>query len=151
MCIFWAVVVGQGGSGADMLSLYGAESPDGKGPRWARFLTFLRLLGRICVFLLVLCHTKSPCACFKPLCAVRRGQGPTCYHFLEPSDQKGLPVAYWRCKKKYRRTENYGMPSDMPVGQHASNGGICRHCHKKVGRQSNPLISRACPDRSFAP
>ena len=27
-----------------MLSLYGAESPDGKGPRWARFLTFFASL-----------------------------------------------------------------------------------------------------------
>ena len=122
VCMFQALVVGQGRSGADILSLYGAESPDGKGPRWARFLTcfaslvefgcsfwfwdhdggwdpnvsnmdhrgrhaitfwsrgtgwqraevgtvsdFFRLLGRICVFMLVPCHTKSPCACFKPL------------------------------------------------------------------------------------
>ena len=124
-----------------MLSLYGAESPDGKGPRWARFLTFsvflvervcsfwfyvilevrvhvsspcgrsgevrgrysitffsrvtgwqraevgtgsdvFRLLGRICVLLLVLRHTRGPCACSKPLWSVRGGQGPIFYHFF---------------------------------------------------------------------
>ena len=32
-----------------MLSLYGAESPDGKGPRWARFLTsFASLVEFVC-------------------------------------------------------------------------------------------------------
>ena len=136
-----AHVVGQERSGTDMLSLYGAESPDVEGPRWARFLTlfaslvevgcfcwlcvivevrvhvsspcgrsgevrvrhaitfwrrvigwrrvemvtfsdFVRLLGRSCVFLLVVCHTRSPCACFKPLWSVRGGQGTMFYHFL---------------------------------------------------------------------
>ena len=82
-------------SGGDILSLLGAEGPDGEGPRWARFLTFLfRLLGRIWVFLLVLCHTKCPCACFEPLWAVRGGQGSTCCHFLEPSNKKGLLMPY---------------------------------------------------------
>ena len=136
--MFQALVSGQRRSGADMLSLFGAESPDGKGSGWARFLTFrlfvslvevvcscwlyvilevrvhvsspcgwsgevrgryditfwsrvtglrraevgtvsdfFRLLGRIGVFLLVVCHTKCQCACFKPLWAVRGGQGPT--------------------------------------------------------------------------
>ena len=155
MCIFWAHVVGQERSGTDMLSLYGAESPDGRiGPRWAHFLTcfvslvefgcscwfcvmlsvrlqvlsrfgrsgdvrsrrsitfrsrgtgwrraevgtvsdLFRLLGRIWVFLLVLCHAKCPCACFEPLWSVRGCQGPTCYHFLEPSHKKGLLMPYW--------------------------------------------------------
>merc|ERR1712086_917689 len=43
-----------------------------------------RLLGRIWVFLLVLCHATCPYACFGPLWSVRGCQGPTCYHFSEP-------------------------------------------------------------------
>ena len=50
-----------------MLSRYGAESPDGKGPRWARFLTFFASLvefGCSCWFwdiLEVRVHVLSPC------------------------------------------------------------------------------------------
>ena len=40
-----------------------------------------RLLGRIWGFLLVLCHTRCPCACFEPLWSVRGCQGATFYHF----------------------------------------------------------------------
>ena len=120
-------------SGADMLSLLGAEGPDGEGSRWAHFLTcsvslvefgcscwscvmlrvrmhvlgpcgrsgdvrvrhaitfrsrgtgwrsaeagtvsdLFRLLGRIWVFLLVLCHATCPYACFEPLWSVRGDQ-----------------------------------------------------------------------------
>ena len=51
-----------------MLSLYGAESPDGKGPRWARFLTCYASLvefGCSCWFcetLEVRVHVSSPCS-----------------------------------------------------------------------------------------
>ena len=95
--MFQAHVVGQERSGADMLSLFGAESPDA----WQRagvgtVSDFFRLLGRSWVFLLVVCHSRSPCACFKPMWSVRRGQGPTCYHFLELSHKKGLRKAHWR-------------------------------------------------------
>ena len=48
-----------------------------------------RLLVRSWVFLLVVCDSRSPCACFKPMWSVRRGQGPTCYHFMEPSHRMG--------------------------------------------------------------
>ena len=41
-----------------------------------------RLLGRMCVFLLVLCHTRGPCACFKPSWSVGGGQGPIFCHVL---------------------------------------------------------------------
>ena len=50
-----------------MLSLYGAESPDGKGPRWARFLTFFASLVEVgcfcwlCVIVEVRVHVSSPC------------------------------------------------------------------------------------------
>ena len=83
--MFQAHVVGQERSGTDMLSLYGAESPDGRRAEVGTVSDLLRLLGRIWVFLLVLCHAKCPFACFEPLWSVRGGQGPTCYHFLEPS------------------------------------------------------------------
>ena len=65
--MFWALVVGQGRSGADVLSLYGAESPDGKGPRWARFLTFFASLvevvcsGWLYFIVEVRVHISSPC------------------------------------------------------------------------------------------
>ena len=58
------------------------------------FSDLFRLLGRIWVFLLVLCHAKCPCACFEPLWSVRGCQGPTCYRFLEPSHKKGLLMPY---------------------------------------------------------
>ena len=77
-----------------MLSLYGAESPDGRRAEVGTVSDFFRLLGRIWVFLLVLCHAKCPCACFEPLWAVRGGQGSTCCHFLEPSNKKGLLMPY---------------------------------------------------------
>ena len=54
MCIFWALVVGQGISGDDVLSLYGAESPDGRRAEVGTVSDFFRLLGRIWVFFLVL-------------------------------------------------------------------------------------------------
>ena len=50
-----------------MLSLYGAESPDGKGPRWARFLTFFVFMVEFgcscwsCEILEVRVHLSSPC------------------------------------------------------------------------------------------
>ena len=65
--MFQALVVGQGRSGADMLSLFGAESGDGKGPGWARFLTlFASLVEFVCscwlyVILEVRVHVSSPC------------------------------------------------------------------------------------------
>ena len=65
--MFQAHVVGQERSGTDMLSLYGAESPDGKGPRWARFLTsFVSLVefGCSCWFCEILevrVHVLGPC------------------------------------------------------------------------------------------
>ena len=70
-----------------------------RGTRWRRaeggtVSDSFRLLGRIWVFLLVLCHAKCPCACFEPLWAVRGGQGSTCCHFLEPSNKKGLLMPY---------------------------------------------------------
>ena len=65
--MFQAHVVGQERSGTDMLSLYGAESPDGKGPGWARFLTFFASLVEVgcfcwlCVIVEVRVHVSSPC------------------------------------------------------------------------------------------
>ena len=50
-----------------MLSLYGAESPDGKGPRWAHFLTFFASLvefvcsGWLHFIVEVRVHLLSPC------------------------------------------------------------------------------------------
>ena len=72
-----------------MLSLYGAESPDGRRAEVGTVSDFFRLLVRSWVFLLVVCDSRSPCACFKPMWSVRRGQGPTCYHFMEPSHRMG--------------------------------------------------------------
>ena len=54
----------------------------GRGPRWAQFLTFSVFLVDFCVFLLVLCHSRCPCACFKPLWAVRKGKGLSFLYFL---------------------------------------------------------------------
>ena len=78
-----------------MLSLYGAESPDGRRAEVGTVSDFFRLLGRICVFRLVVCHRRSPCASFGPMWSVRGCQGATFYHFLEPGDKKGLLIAYW--------------------------------------------------------
>ena len=64
-----------------MLSLYGAESPDGRRAEVGTVSDFFRLLGRSWVFWLVVCDSRSPCACFKPMWSVRRGQGTTFYHF----------------------------------------------------------------------
>ena len=50
---------------------------------------FFRLLGRICVFRLAVFHSRSQCASFGPMWSVRRGQGLTCYHFMEPSHRMG--------------------------------------------------------------
>ena len=76
-------VGGQERSGADMLSLYGAESPDGRRAEVGTVSDFFRLLGRSWVFLLAVCHSRSPCACFKPLWLVRGGQETTCYNLFE--------------------------------------------------------------------
>ena len=54
-----------------------------------------RLLGRMRVLLLVVYHTRRPCARFKPMWSVRGGQGTTFYNFLEPSNKKGLLMPYW--------------------------------------------------------
>ena len=77
-----------------MLSLYGAESPDGRRAEVGTVSEFFRLLGRICVFRLVVFHSRSPCACFKPMWSVRGGRGTTFYHFLELSHKKGLRIAH---------------------------------------------------------
>ena len=62
-------MVGQERSGADMLSLYGAESPDGRRAEVGTFSDFFRLLGRI-IFVCsgwlyfiveVRVHVSSPC------------------------------------------------------------------------------------------
>mgnify|MGYP004274064437 CR=1 FL=1 len=92
--MFQAHVVGQERSGTDMLSLYGAESPDGRRAEVGTVSDFFRLLVRSWVFLLVVCDSRSPCACFKPMWSVRGCQGTTFYHFLELSHKKGLRMPY---------------------------------------------------------
>ena len=77
-----------------MLSLYGAESPDGRRAEVGTVSDFFRLLGRICVFRLVVFRSRSPCASFKPMWSVRGCQGTTFYHFLELSHKKGLRIAH---------------------------------------------------------
>ena len=65
--MFQAHVVGQERSGSDMLSLYGAESPDGRRAEVGTVSDFFRLLGRIRVsgwlyFIVeVRVHLSSPC------------------------------------------------------------------------------------------
>ena len=60
--MFQALVGGQRRSGADMLSLFGAELPDGKGPRWAQlWLSQLDLLNRAAFELL-----PEPCPSAAP-------------------------------------------------------------------------------------
>ena len=77
-----------------MLSLYGAESPDGRRAEVGTVSDFFRLLGRICVFRLVVFRSRGPCASFKPTWSVRGCQGTTFYHFLELSHKKGLRIAH---------------------------------------------------------
>ena len=87
--MFQALVGGQRRSGADMLSLFGAELPDGKGPRWAQFLTFFVFLvefvcsGWLCDILSVRAHVLSPCGRSEEV------RGRHAITSLEPSDRMG--------------------------------------------------------------
>ena len=77
-----------------MLSLLRAESPGGQRAGVGTLSDLFRLLVRSWVFLLVVCDSRSPCACFKPMWSVRGCQGTTFYHFLELSHKKGLRMPY---------------------------------------------------------
>ena len=41
-------------------------------------------------------NSPASCASLEPLRAVSGGHGSTFYYFLEPSNKKGLGIAYWR-------------------------------------------------------